>query len=270
MAFRHTLLVVDDEPNVIRSVQDLLRLDYQVFGAAGARAGMEVLRREEVHVVMTDQRMPGMTGVELLSQIRGSYPDAIRLLFTGHADIQAVIDAINEGNVFRYIVKPWEPEELQGIIRQACEHYDLIVERKKLLTQLQRQNRELEKSNAELRAADELKYAFLQVASHELRTPLAIVMAVAYLAAGPNTKVEDIRAYLGRIQQAGRRLEYSIKQMETVLAARQIAPNIERHPTDVHALLQLAAEEVRPFVEIRKQRLSASLTQESVSSVSPE
>ena len=78
---------------------------------------------------MTDQRMPEMTGVEFLHRIRGEHPEAIRLLFTGYADIRAVIDAINQGNVYRYITKPWDPDELQTVIREAGERYDLIVER---------------------------------------------------------------------------------------------------------------------------------------------
>src|SRR6202789_550555 len=87
MANRHTILVVDDEPDVVKSVQDLLRLDYRVLGATRARAAMEIMRNDEVHVVMTDQRMPEITGVEFLRQIRGDFPEAIRLLFTGYADI---------------------------------------------------------------------------------------------------------------------------------------------------------------------------------------
>ncbi len=77
---------------------------------------------------MTDQRMPEMTGVQFLSKVRGDYPEAIRLLFTGYADIRAVIDAINQGNVYRYITKPGDPDELQSVIREACERYDLLVE----------------------------------------------------------------------------------------------------------------------------------------------
>ncbi len=141
MANRHTILVVDDEPDVVKSVQDLLRLDYRVLGATRAKAAMDIMREQEVHVVMTDQRMPEMTGVEFLRQIRGDYPEAIRLLFTGYADIRAVIDAINQGNVYRYITKPWDPEELETIIRQAVERYDLLVERRQLMETLQVRNK---------------------------------------------------------------------------------------------------------------------------------
>src|SRR6185295_5109332 len=130
---RHTILVVDDEADVVKSVQDLLRLDYRVLGATRAADAAVMLEKEEVHIVMTDQRMPGMTGVEFLKTVRGEHPDAIRLLFTGYADIRAVIDAINQGNVYRYITKPWDPDELQSIIREACERHDLIVQRRILL-----------------------------------------------------------------------------------------------------------------------------------------
>ncbi|MDB5302375.1 MAG: histidine kinase,Response regulator receiver domain proteinhistidine kinase, partial [Phycisphaerales bacterium] len=164
MQTRHTILVVDDEPDVVKSVQDLLRLDYRVLGTTRARDAMEIMRREDVHVVMTDQRMPEMTGVEFLGQLRSQHPDAVRLLFTGYADIRAVIDAINEGSVFRYITKPWDPDELEATIRQAVERYDLAVERKELLKTLQDKNNELEQANAQLKHANDLKHAFIQVA----------------------------------------------------------------------------------------------------------
>src|SRR6516225_12472334 len=126
MTRRHTILVVDDEIDVVTSVQDLLRLDYRVLGATRAQEGLQIVHDLEIHVVMTDQRMPGMSGVEFLRRVRTEQPDAIRLLFTGYADIKAVIDAINEGNVFRYITKPWDPEELLTILHQAGEQYDLL------------------------------------------------------------------------------------------------------------------------------------------------
>src|SRR5215217_1521121 len=178
---RHTLLIVDDEPDVVASVKDLLRLDYKVIGATRAAEGLDLLHKEPIHVVMTDQRMPEMTGVQLLEQVREKHPNAMRLLFTGYADVRAVVDAINRGNVYRYITKPWDPEELMAIIREACERHDLIAERKQLIEELKAKNAELERANVELKRADELKGAFIRVASHELRTPLTILMGLADL-----------------------------------------------------------------------------------------
>ena len=82
---------------------------------------------------MTDQRMPEMTGVELLQRARGECPEAVRIVFTGYADIKAVIDAINQGQIFRYLTKPWDPDELVAVLRQGCEEYDRLTERRVLL-----------------------------------------------------------------------------------------------------------------------------------------
>src|SRR5439155_13194421 len=171
---KHCLLVVDDEPDLVHSVQDLLRFEYRVLGATRAAEGLRIMESEQVHVVMTDQRMPEMTGVEFLRRLRESHPDAVRLLFTAYADIKAVTDAINQGNVYRYITKPFEPHELQAVLRQAVDHYELVADRKKLLAELQEKNKQLE-------IANDLKKAFIKVASHELRTPLTIILGLSDL-----------------------------------------------------------------------------------------
>src|SRR5205085_11225982 len=137
---KHCLLVVDDEPDLVHSVQDLLRFEYRVLGATRATEGLKLMESEPVHIVMSDQRMPEMTGVEFLKRLRERYPDTVRLLFTAYADIKAVINAINQGMVYRYITKPWEPQDLQTVLKQATEHYDLLAERKQLLQELQAKN----------------------------------------------------------------------------------------------------------------------------------
>ena len=259
-ASRHTILVVDDEPDVVKSVKDLLRLDYRVLGATSATDGLRILQKEEVHIVMTDQRMPEMTGVEFLSHARGDAPEAIRLLFTGYADIKAVIDAINQGNVYRYISKPWDPDELQMIIREAAQRYELLTERKNLLKRLQEQNTELEKTNAELKRANDLKYAFIQVASHELRTPLTILIGLTRLSATLPDLKDPLKDWLGRIDGAAKRLQHLVDQLVTILMAGKFDVSaIERRPTDLHPLLSQAADDVRPFTQLRGQRLVVDL-----------
>lgn len=133
---KHPILVVDDEPEILFSLRGLLRREFEVQTAESAQEAMEILQQQPIHVVMTDQRMPAMTGVELLSRVQGEWPDAIRMVFTGYADVKAVIDAINEGHIYRYITKPWDPDELRALLRQACEEYDRIIERRQLLTDL--------------------------------------------------------------------------------------------------------------------------------------
>jgi response regulator RpfG family c-di-GMP phosphodiesterase len=137
IANRPTILVVDDEPDVLRSVYDLFRLDYRVLTFERAVDALEALRTlDDVSVILSDQRMPGMNGVEFLEKARQIHPIATRLLVTGYADIKAVIDAINQGNVFRYITKPWDPEELIEALREAGARYDHLVHRNQLLSDL--------------------------------------------------------------------------------------------------------------------------------------
>jgi len=257
MAARHTLLVVDDEADVVKSVQDLLRRKYRVLGATSAREAMDIMSREEVHLVMSDQRMPGITGVEFLSKIRGEHPDAVRLLFTGYADMRAVIDAINQGNVYRYITKPWDPDELETIIDEASERYDLIVERDKLLLMLKDRNRDLETANSELKRSNDLKQAFIQVASHELRTPLTILLGSVHLAR--ISADGDGNPWLERIDQAGQRLARLVDQIVTMLVAGKFETGLQRKDTDMAALLNQAADDVRLFVALRHQELSVEL-----------
>ena len=133
---KRPILVVDDEPDMLNSLRGLLRYDFKVHTAGSGAEGVALLQQQEIHVVMTDQRMPQMTGVDFLRQIKSEYPEAIRVIFTGYADLNAIIDAINLGNVYRYVSKPWEPEQLIATLREAGEQYDLILERRRLLEDL--------------------------------------------------------------------------------------------------------------------------------------
>jgi signal transduction histidine kinase len=266
MVRRHTLLVVDDEPDVVQSLQDLLRREYRVLGATHARDGLRLLREQPVHLVMTDQRMPEISGIEFLRNARHDRPDAIRLLFTGYADIKAVIDAINEGHVYRYITKPWDPDELLTVLHQAGEQYDLLQERQRLLDDLRCKNEELEQANVELRQANALKEAFIRVASHELRTPLTLLLALPEMALRMNGEpgvsaagAETTADWFRRIQQAGLRMHRLVEQLLQMLQAGRFERPLDRRPTDCAALVREAAEDIRPFVEQRRQRLTLDL-----------
>jgi response regulator RpfG family c-di-GMP phosphodiesterase len=123
---RHCLLIVDDEPHVCDSVYDLLRREFRVLKANSAQDGYRIMQEEEVHIVMSDQRMPHVTGVELLTKVKVRYPHAIRMLFTGYADLESIIAAINQGHIFQFMKKPWQPEELQAAVRQAAAEFDRL------------------------------------------------------------------------------------------------------------------------------------------------
>lgn len=138
---KHCLLIVDDEPNVCDSVHDLLRREFRVLRANSAADGYRLMQEEEVHIVMSDQRMPQISGVELLARVKSRYPGAIRMLFTGFADIESIIAAINQGHVFQFLKKPWQPEDLEAAVRQAAAEFDRLSqaaeEKERLVAQIE-------------------------------------------------------------------------------------------------------------------------------------
>ena len=133
---KHPILLVDDEPEILFSLKGLLRREFELYTAEDGLEAMRILRDHPIHVIMTDQRMPRMTGIELVGRVKTEYPDAIRIVFTGYADIKAVIDAINSGILFRYVTKPWDPDELIELLHNATAQYDARVERRCVLADL--------------------------------------------------------------------------------------------------------------------------------------
>lgn len=124
MSSKHPLLIVDDEPDVLFSLKALLRHEFVLHTAESGEEALKILSQHPVHVIMTDQRMPGMTGVELLEQARRLYPTAIRIVFTGYADIKAVVEAINSAGLYRYITKPWDPDDLIDTLHAAAQRFE--------------------------------------------------------------------------------------------------------------------------------------------------
>ena len=114
------ILLVDDEERILRSLSMLLRTQYQIFATSDGHEALRILRQEKIHVIISDQRMPIMSGTELLRQARDIAPDTIRILLTGYSDADAALDALNDGEIFRYINKPWGPKELRETIAQAA------------------------------------------------------------------------------------------------------------------------------------------------------
>ena len=131
---KHPILLVDDEPEILFSLQGLLRREFELYTAESGARALEILQQHPIHVIMSDQRMPEMTGVQLMHRVKDAHPEAIRIVFTGYADIRAVVDAINNVGLYRYITKPWDPDELVEVLHQAAKRYEEIVEHERLLT----------------------------------------------------------------------------------------------------------------------------------------
>ncbi|HWY11448.1 MAG TPA: response regulator [Bacteroidia bacterium] len=138
------ILYVDDEVNNLIAFKANFRLDYKILTAETSEEGMKILRENKIQIIITDQRMPGQTGVEFLERAIKEFPDPIRILLTGYSDINVVIDAINKGQIFRYLMKPFNDMELKMILENAAEVYNLREENKELLKKLVIANEQLE------------------------------------------------------------------------------------------------------------------------------
>ncbi|MEO8057094.1 MAG: EAL domain-containing protein [Burkholderiales bacterium] len=149
-----TLLLVDDEENILASLKRLLRRDgYNIITACGAAEGLQRLAETEVDVIVSDQRMPGMTGVELLRRAKELYPDSIRMVLSGYTELQSIIDAVNEGAIYKFLTKPWDDERLRGHVAEAFRQKDMADENRRLARQIESANADFIELNARLELA---------------------------------------------------------------------------------------------------------------------
>lgn len=146
-----SLLLVDDEPSILSSLRRLLRTGgYQIHTAESGQAGLQILERQAIDLVISDMRMPEMDGAKFLEQVRQRWPATTRILLTGYSDVNSTIAAINRGEIYRYVAKPWDDSELLLVIRDALEGARLRRENSRLLALTQAQNDELKDLNASL------------------------------------------------------------------------------------------------------------------------
>jgi two-component system response regulator HupR/HoxA len=147
---KEILLIVDDQPEILNTLHHIFRRKYDVLTAESASLALKLIRDREPAVILSDQRMPQMDGVTFLSEVREQWPDSVRILITGYADIDATIDAVNKANIYQYVSKPFEPAELETIVNAAAEHFRLVKENKQLQARIENKNRQLETENTEL------------------------------------------------------------------------------------------------------------------------
>lgn len=178
------LLLVDDEENILSALVRLLRRDgYRILRANGGVAGLALLEKENVAVIVSDQRMPEMSGVEFLTRVKERYPQTVRIALSGYTDLNSVTAAINNGAIYKFLTKPWDDELLRRNVREAFEHYHLRQENERLTVALQHANEELQALNQDLERrvreqTDELTRNFrtLEAAQDILETlPVAVL-----------------------------------------------------------------------------------------------
>lgn len=176
-----TVLLVDDEVRVLDSLEALLGMEHDVLRADRADDALRLLGDARPAVIISDQRMPGMLGTELLARARDIAPDTVRILLTAFTDADALMESINAANIYHFLLKPWDPKELVHVVRGGVEHHRLVRERERLVRDLEGRNAELEQALTRLRAAqdDIVRETSLRAHLQRYVSPRLVDLAVA-------------------------------------------------------------------------------------------
>jgi two-component system, sensor histidine kinase and response regulator len=240
---KHVILCVDDEEDNVDALERLLRKKYSVLKATSGPEALALLEKEKVSLIISDQRMPKMTGVQFFAKSMKHHPEAIRILLTGYTDVEAVIDAINSGQVYKYVTKPWDPVDLANTVDKAIERYELSHE-------LKEKNRQLEAALSELRTLDDAKNQFMILINHELKTPLTVMLS--YLQLLEDTRMtEEQDKYFARVHTAALRLQTLINDVLELVSAETKLVKIQPRKT---ALKDLVGGLEEPFAAVLKEK----------------
>ncbi|MEY4617210.1 MAG: hypothetical protein RJB66_2170 [Pseudomonadota bacterium] len=239
---KQTLLVVDDEADNLDALERIFRKRYHFLRANSAAEALEITTKEpEIDVIITDQRMPMMTGVEFLEKTLSTHPKTVRILLTGFTEIESIIAAVNQGHIFRYITKPWDTADLMNSVDQAMEHYSRGF-------QLELKNRELENALEELKLLDQAKNKFMILINHELKTPLTVISS--FLSLLMETKIDSEQStYLDRIKKSTNRLQEIID--DTLILTQYTAGKllVQKQPVNLESIVNSCLSEVQEDAE---------------------
>jgi signal transduction histidine kinase len=209
-----------------------------------------------VALIITDQRMPEMTGVELLSHTIEKFPDTIRILLTGYTDIESVVSAVNTGQISRYLTKPWDPVDLQATVDQAIERFVLARE-------LKQKNIELEKAYSELKSLDQAKNQFMVLINHELKTPLTTILSFTELL--KETRLDEEQSLcLDRIHKGSLRLKSLIDDSLIVVGSETKTLKVKVQPFEINTLdLNLPAD-LQNLMKQKSQSLQIQMVEKKI------
>lgn len=252
---KHTILCVDDEKDNVDALERLFRRDYFVLKATSGADALDLLRAHpEVSLIISDQKMPQMEGVEFLSKSILSHPDAIRILLTGFTDIDSVIAAINSGQVYRYLTKPWDPVDLSNTVKKALERLELGRE-------LQVKNAALADAFRELKTLDDAKNHFMILINHELKTPLTTVLSYLELLAESKLNAEQEK-FVDRISKGADRLKSIVDDVLELVSAETGVMKTNIKKTSAYKLVEGLSQDFEEKLEQKKQKILINIDED--------
>ena len=255
----NSILIVDDEKDNLEALKRLLRNQFEVTTATSPFEALKLIQKNEYAVIVSDQRMPEMTGVELLEKAKSVSPVATRVLLTGYTDVESVIGAINRGNIYRYIAKPWDPDDLRLTLRQAEEAYSLRKELEKTNSELNVSNKDLKTALEELKTLEKAKGRFLSLVSHELNTPLTVLSAFGTLLTEHRASLSpDLQKAVQAVNGATSRLSEIVTEVLTFVRL-DAGSSFHISQVDLEMLVKEVEKGLKPALEKRKLRFSLQI-----------
>ncbi len=240
------LLFLDDEVDNLEALERLLRKKFNILKASTPDEAFSHLDlNPDISIIISDQRMPLITGVEFLEKSIVTHPESIRILLTGYTDIESVIEAINKGQIYKYITKPWDPVDLQTSLDNAYEKISLRKE-------LKRKNSELEKALHELQSLDKTKSQFMILINHELKTPLTSILSFAGLLK-ETLLSEEQNLFTDRIIKSSDKLKNIIDDVLLIVKSELGQINVHKESIQLDKFLNSTTDDIQKMMAIKQQ-----------------
>ena len=248
---KYTILLVDDEEANLRSLSGLLENDYNILTASDGNKGLHLINNhpnpESIHLIISDQRMPEKTGVEFLKETICTIPETVRIILTGFTDIGAIISAINDGKVYKFLTKPIEPEDFKITVRRALETFELEQNNKKLVNDLKDLNNSLEKKvderTIELKEINELQKGLVSVIIHDLKNPLGNILMFSKHLIAKGDLIERNKYTVQLINDSGSQMLKLVENLLEIDKLEQGGIELRFEETDLVHILNRAVEE---------------------------
>ena len=238
---KHKILLVDDEPNILEALERIFHKKYLVYKATSGAEGLDILEQEDIALILSDQRMPKMTGVTLLQKSHDIKPHTIRILLTGYTDIESTIEAINSGRIYKYITKPWDSLDLVNSVDKALEQYELAAE-------VRSKTQALKKAHLELRQLDDAKTEFMYLINHELKTPITVLSSYLQLL-NQELQHQKQKEYLLPMGDSINRLQKLTNDVLELISTELRLHNVQLSTLNLNTISQA-------FIETHKQKLT--------------